>query len=163
MYCGHARLCVFLCVCLSVCLSAAACLHYCTDPDVTRWSGMECPLVVHYCADLQSVHRLRCYGNITRTQNVSEYMLCTRSMPSLFGISNSTDYGETFRCMHVVNACIYRVAQNYTINFVVLNIHNTQKTKNCVNCSNQNNVQRDLMSLLSRYSSDIHQSILILA
>jgi len=27
MYCGHARLCV--------CLSAAACLHYCTDPDVT--------------------------------------------------------------------------------------------------------------------------------
>ena len=31
MYCGHSR----LCVCLSVCLSAAACLHYCTDPDVT--------------------------------------------------------------------------------------------------------------------------------
>jgi len=30
MYCGHAR----LCVCLSVCLSAAACPHYCTDPDV---------------------------------------------------------------------------------------------------------------------------------
>jgi len=27
MYCGHARLCV--------CLSAAACQHYCTDPDVT--------------------------------------------------------------------------------------------------------------------------------
>jgi len=35
MYCGHARLCVFLSVCLSVCLSAAACPHYCTDPDVT--------------------------------------------------------------------------------------------------------------------------------
>ena len=31
MWCGHAR----LCVCLCVCLSAAACLHYCTDPDVT--------------------------------------------------------------------------------------------------------------------------------
>jgi len=27
MFCGHARLCV--------CLSAAACPHYCTDPDVT--------------------------------------------------------------------------------------------------------------------------------
>jgi len=25
-------------------------------------------------ADLQSVHELRCYGNITRTRNVSEYM-----------------------------------------------------------------------------------------
>ena len=36
---------------------------------------MGCPLVVHYWPDLQSVHGLRCYGNITRTQNVSEYML----------------------------------------------------------------------------------------
>ena len=35
------------------------------------------PLVVHYWTDLQSVHRARvaCYGNITRTRNVSEYML----------------------------------------------------------------------------------------
>jgi len=33
------------------------------------------PQVVHYWADLQSVHQLRCYSNITRTQNVSEYML----------------------------------------------------------------------------------------
>ena len=33
------------------------------------------PLVVHYWADMQSVHGLRCYGNIARTQNVSEYML----------------------------------------------------------------------------------------
>jgi len=33
------------------------------------------PLVVHYWADLQSGHGLRCYGNITRTRNVSEYVL----------------------------------------------------------------------------------------
>jgi len=59
MYCGHARLCV--------CLSAAACLHYCTDPDVTWGSGRGCPLVVHYWVDLQSVHGLHCYGN---TRNV---------------------------------------------------------------------------------------------
>jgi len=59
MYCGHARLCVCLCVCLSV---RGSCLHYCTDPDVT-WSGRGCPLVVHCWADLQSVYRLRCYGN----------------------------------------------------------------------------------------------------
>jgi len=82
MYCGHARLsvCVCLSVCVSVCLSvylsaAAACPHYCTDPDVTLVSGRGCPLVVHYWADLQSVHGLRCCGNITRTRNVSEYML----------------------------------------------------------------------------------------
>ena len=60
MYCGHAR----LCVCLSVCLSTAACPRYCTDPDVTWGSGRGCPLVVHYWADLQSVHGMRCYGNI---------------------------------------------------------------------------------------------------
>jgi len=72
MYCGHAR----LCVCLSVCLSAVACPHYCTDPDVT-WGVGGMPLAVHYWADLhlQSVHGLRCYGNITRTQNVSDYTL----------------------------------------------------------------------------------------
>jgi len=50
-------------VCLSLCLSAAACQHYCTDPDVTWRSGRGCPLVVHYWADLQSVHELHCYGN----------------------------------------------------------------------------------------------------
>ena len=63
MYCGHAR----LCVCLCVRLSAAVRLHYCTDPDVTWGRGRGCALVVHYWADLQSVHGLRCYGNITRT------------------------------------------------------------------------------------------------
>ena len=31
--CGHARLCV--------CLSAVACLHYCTDPDITWGSGRD--------------------------------------------------------------------------------------------------------------------------
>jgi len=71
MYCGYPR----LCVCLSVCLSAAACLHYCTDPDVTWGSGRGWSIVVHYWVDLQSRHGLRCYGNITRTRNVSEYML----------------------------------------------------------------------------------------
>ena len=55
------------CVCVSVCLSAAVCPHYCTDPDVTWGVVGDTPLVVHYWADLQSVHGLRCYGNITRT------------------------------------------------------------------------------------------------
>jgi len=61
----------YVCLSVSVCLSAAACLHYCTDPDVTWRSGRGCP----HWAHLQSVHGLRCYGNITRTGNVSEYML----------------------------------------------------------------------------------------
>ena len=67
IYCGHARLCVCVSVCVSVCLSAAVRPHYCTDPDVTWGHGRGCPLAVHYWADLQSGHGLRCYGNITRT------------------------------------------------------------------------------------------------
>jgi len=55
---------VYVCVCLST----AACPHYCMDLNVPWGSGRGCPLVVHYWgADFQSVHRLRCYGNITQT------------------------------------------------------------------------------------------------
>jgi len=66
MYCGHAHLCV--------CLSTAACPHYLTDPDVTWRSGrgpLSCALLGAFAISA----RLRCYGNITRKQNVSEYML----------------------------------------------------------------------------------------
>jgi len=49
--------CVRVRVC--VCLSVAACPHYCMDPDVTWGNGRGCPLVVHYWADLQSVHGFR--------------------------------------------------------------------------------------------------------
>jgi len=37
VYSGHARLCICLC------LSAAACPHYCTDPDVTWGNGRGAP------------------------------------------------------------------------------------------------------------------------
>jgi len=67
MYCGHARARARARVCVCVCLSAAVRPHYCMDPDVTWGRGRGCPLIVHYWADLQSVHRFRCYGNITRT------------------------------------------------------------------------------------------------
>ena len=63
MYIGHARLqCVYVRLC--VCLSLDAFPRYCTDPDVRS--------VVHYWADLQSVHGFRCYDNIAGTRNVSE-------------------------------------------------------------------------------------------
>ena len=51
MYIGHGR------------LSVAAFPHYCTDPDVTWWNGRGYCLVVHYWADLQSVHGFRCCDN----------------------------------------------------------------------------------------------------
>ena len=48
---------------VSVCLSLAALPHCCTDSDVTWGNGRGCPLVVHYWADMQSVHGFRCYDN----------------------------------------------------------------------------------------------------
>jgi len=102
IYCGHPRLC--LCVCLSVCvsvyLSAAACLHYCTDPNVTWGSGRGCPLVVHYWADLQSGNGLRCYGNITRTRNASEYVLV--SLASLNYSYYVTSFANLTTCTSMV-------------------------------------------------------------
>jgi len=59
-------------VCLCVCLSVAVFPQYCMDPDVTWRNGRGCPLVVHYWADLQSLHVSRCYDNIARTRNVSQ-------------------------------------------------------------------------------------------
>jgi len=70
---------VCVCVCLSVCVSvAAACPHYCTDPDVI-WG---CPLVVHYWADLQSIHGLCCYGNSSnaKCQRVLVLAVCLVSI-----------------------------------------------------------------------------------
>ena len=73
MHIGHARL------CLSVCLSLAAFRHYCMDPDVSWGNGRGCPIVVHYWADLQSVHGLRCDDNIApnaKFQRVFVLALC---------------------------------------------------------------------------------------
>jgi len=67
-YCGHAR----LCVCVSVRGRMPTLLH---GPGCNLDSGRGWPVIVHYWADLQSMHGFRCYGNITRTRNVSEYML----------------------------------------------------------------------------------------
>ena len=49
---------------LTVCTSLAAFPHYYKDPDVIWGDGRGCPLVVHYWADLQSVHGFRFYDNI---------------------------------------------------------------------------------------------------
>jgi len=72
MYIGHGRLCV--------CLSVVAFPHYCADPDVSWGNGMGCRLVVHYWADLQSVHGcFRCYDNIppnAKCQRVLVLALC---------------------------------------------------------------------------------------
>jgi len=61
-----------VCVCLSVRGRMPTLLH---DPGCKLGSGRGCPLVVHYLPDLQSLHGLHCYSNMTRTRNVTEYVL----------------------------------------------------------------------------------------
>ena len=55
-------------VCVSVCLSVRGrmptVLH---EPGCNLGEWQRLPLIVHCWADLQSVHGLRCYDNITRT------------------------------------------------------------------------------------------------
>ena len=70
MYIGHER--------LSVHGRMPTLLH---GPGCNLGNGRGCPLVVHYWADLQSMHGLRCYGNTARTRNVSERSACTGSLP----------------------------------------------------------------------------------
>jgi len=62
MFIGGVRL------CLSVLRSRSipTLPQVCTDPDVTWGNGSGCSLVVHYWADLQSVHRTGFVAMTTR-------------------------------------------------------------------------------------------------
>jgi len=79
MYSGHWS--VVMTICLCVCLFLAAFQHYCTDPGVSWGNGTGCPLVVHYWADLQSLHGLRCYDNSAEREMSAS--ACTRCVPGL--------------------------------------------------------------------------------
>ena len=92
-------MCLYVCLCVRPRPHAHTVTR--TDPDVTCGSGRECCLVVHYWVDLQSVHGLRCCGNITRTRNVSEYMLVlTAYLVIIVRPHHSTTYVDA--------ACCYR-------------------------------------------------------
>ena len=57
-----------VCVCVSVCNRMPALLH---GPGCNLGSGRGAP-VVHYWADVQSVHEFHCYDYIGKTRNVSK-------------------------------------------------------------------------------------------
>ena len=75
MYIGHAR----LCVSLSVPRRIPSLLHG-PGCKLAEWQGCPLgPLVLHYWADLQSVHGFRCYDNIApnaKCQRVLVLALC---------------------------------------------------------------------------------------
>ena len=102
MYCGM-RVCV--------CLSVAACLHYCTDPDVTWGSGRGCPLVVHYWADLQSVHGLHCYGNIRNAWQSPAVICHAHHTPHALRMPAKTPIASDNAC------CVHDVICNEAVPF----------------------------------------------
>ena len=120
-YSGHGRLCV------CVCLSLAAFPHYCTDPDVSCRNGRGCPLVVHYWADLQSMHGFRCYDNIARTRNVSEclYSLCawlfyhSCSTSHIINVSNINYFWLVKFSFHLLKLPMFKYVHVFAIRLVV--------------------------------------------
>jgi len=78
MYCGHPR-------------HTATLLH---GPWCNLGSDRGCPVVVHYWADLQWGYGLSCYGNITRTRNVSEYMLVLALCLVLLGYQRGVKFSR---------------------------------------------------------------------
>jgi len=66
-------------VCVSVPWRLPALLH---APGCKLGNRRGCPLVLHYCADLQSVHGFRCYDNIVPNAKCQR-VFCTRYMPGL--------------------------------------------------------------------------------
>ena len=43
------------------------------DPDVTSRNSRACAVVVHYCADVQSMHGFRCHDNIHVCELIALY------------------------------------------------------------------------------------------
>ena len=70
----------------AVCLSVP---HCCMDPDVTCGNGRWCHVVAHYWADLQSVHRFRCYDSAmpnVKCQRVLVLTLCLVLFVPVFSV-----------------------------------------------------------------------------
>jgi len=69
-----------VCLCVSICLSVPRRIPILLHGSGCNFgNGSGCPLVVHYRADLQSVHGFRCYDNIAlnaKCQRVLVLTLC---------------------------------------------------------------------------------------
>jgi len=80
MYCGHAS----LYVCVSVCLSAAACPHYCTDPDVTWGVVEDAPYSCALLGRIAIGARVALLWQHNANAKCYRVHACTRSVPSSY-------------------------------------------------------------------------------
>jgi len=110
MYIGHARLCV--------CVSLAAFPYYCTDPDVTWGNGRRCPIVMHYCADLQSLHGFRCYDNIAPNAKCQRVRVLVLALCLVVILSDTCPERDVIVLVHFVK--ITKVTHTHTHTHTVL-------------------------------------------
>jgi len=64
-------------ICVCVCLSLATLLH---GLGCDLGNSRECPLIVHYWTDLQSVHRFRCHDNIAPNAKYQQVLVLALSL-----------------------------------------------------------------------------------
>jgi len=70
-----------VCVCLSVPRHSPTLLH---GPGCNMGNGRRCPLVVHYWADLQSVHAFCRYDNIVLNAKWQRVLVLALCLVTLF-------------------------------------------------------------------------------
>jgi len=85
MYIGHAR----LCLCLSVPGRILTLLH---GPGCNLGIGRGCPLVVHYWADLRSVHGFHRYDNIAPNAKCQRVLVLAHYLAVIVIIHHSVTF-----------------------------------------------------------------------
>ena len=110
---------VFLCVCLFL----ATFPHYCTDLDLAWGNGKGCPPVVHYWADLQSVHGFRCYDNIVpnaKCQQVlvvlNAWLVYVKKLPHFVNTAvNSVCFAFYWQDLRQCKLCVFNLLRERLI------------------------------------------------
>jgi len=69
------------------------------DPDETWGNGRGCPLVVHYWAGLQLVHRFRCYDNIVPNSNCQRMLVLALCLVVIVQVCTSVKYAISALCV----------------------------------------------------------------
>jgi len=100
---------VSVCLCVSVPCRIPTDLQCCPDPGITLGNGRGCPLVVHYWAYLQLMHRFYYYGNIHILIQYNRPMLQCKGVlidVSAFG-QLAVNFSENLCQARNVSECMY--------------------------------------------------------
>jgi len=106
---------VVMAVCVSVYLSLETLLHHCMDTAVTWANGRRCPLVVHYWADLQSLHGFRCFDNIHVCKLIALYTTNAYSANCVISASACTCSMYGYHCAYEYHKIYYLCSSKHAV------------------------------------------------